>query len=56
MKALALLAPALFVAGIASAGVIFSSGNIPQTDSNVLFNCVAICVNGPPSVVGIFSR
>ena len=52
MKKSRLLALTLFAAGIGSAGVIFDSGNVPQTDSNVLFNCVAICVNGPPSVVG----
>ena len=52
MKALALLTLTLSAASIASATAVFSAGNNPQTDSNVLFNCVAICVNGPPAVVG----
>jgi hypothetical protein len=52
MKTSHLVALALFAASISSAGVIFSTGNIPQIDSNVLFNCSTICSNGPPSVVG----
>jgi hypothetical protein len=52
MKTSRLLALTLFAASIGSATAIFDTGNIPQTDSNVLFNCVAICVNGPPAVVG----
>jgi hypothetical protein len=50
MKASRLLTLALFAASIGSAGVIFDLGNIPQTDSAVLFNCPTICSPGPAPV------
>ena len=50
MKASRLLTLALFAASVASAGVIFSTGNIPQTDSAVLFNCPTICSAGPAPI------
>ena len=52
MKSRSILPLILFTASVASAGVIFSSGNNPQTDEPVLFHdsCTA-CVDGPANTV-----
>ena len=47
-----LLTLTLLAAGIASASVIFSTGNNPQTDEPVLFHdSCAACVDGPGTTV-----
>lgn len=52
MKTKSLLTLTIFAASIASAGVIFSTGNIPQLDEAVLFHdsCLG-CVDGPALTV-----
>ena len=52
MKITSLLTLTLLVASIASASVIFSTGNNPQTDEPVLFHdSCAGCVDGPGTTV-----
>src|SRR5512141_2145691 len=52
MRTTSILPLILLAASIASAGVIFSTGNIPQTDEPALFHdsCVG-CVDGPANTV-----
>jgi PEP-CTERM motif-containing protein len=46
MKPASLITLALFAASIASASVIFATGDNPQVDSAVLFNCPTVCTSG----------
>ena len=39
------------VTGLASAGVVITAGNNPQTDSSVSFNCPTVCTSGPATTV-----